>query len=657
MKQPIRRLARREHQAVSHSTSTSYRQMTLPSATALPRGGPIVALLEDETPLEGLGLSVRAYNALARSGILTVGRLASMEPAAILSLRNVGEETAREIETTLERYLRNTHPTELFTQPPVGTSSTLSSQMDGQLTAPLLEDAAPILVLDLSRRTFNALYRAGYHTVGQVAALSAEQLYSVRNIAAITIAEIEARLKDRLLELGSRDAILAPVPVEPADQLQHQIGSQFPAEHAALSASPDQLHRAELRDATLAEIVNQWLTVLNERQREVIRLRFGLEGEWLTLAEVGKRFGVTRERVRQIEAAALRLLVNRYRTGRSCLIRPFGSALRDILIERGGIMTEFEFGDWIDGGGVVKRGDINITTVLELLAKVDEKFIWVRRKRLLVHYSVPLTMIDEVEQTMRQLLQQDVRAMTEDELWEAFPQTDTFYVLSEALQSQNPLTVESFAKACIRTADSFERDEFRAYRLQRRANSIVDKIVAALREIGSPAHFTLVTERVNSLLPAGKKAKPHNVHAHLSRYDNIFARVGHGVFGLVEWGLVNDGNLANAVERVLTAANKPLHIDVITREVLKTWYVNAGSVYAAIQSDERFASLGSAVYYLRNRVGAGGASHTSEFADLFGDQLTTWQEQLPNGGGVSVPRDLHDEVNVLRNIGLDLFAD
>jgi RNA polymerase primary sigma factor len=46
---------------------------------------------------------------------------------------------------------------------------------------------------------------------------------------------------------------------------------------------------------------------LTERQREVLELRFGLkDGQARTLEEVGKRFQVTRERIRQIEAKALK---------------------------------------------------------------------------------------------------------------------------------------------------------------------------------------------------------------------------------------------------------------------------------------------------------------------------------------------------------------
>ena len=59
----------------------------------------------------------------------------------------------------------------------------------------------------------------------------------------------------------------------------------------------------------LKEQVRAALSVLSEREREVLEMRFGLrDGQEHTLEEVGKYFGVTRERIRQIEAKALRKL-------------------------------------------------------------------------------------------------------------------------------------------------------------------------------------------------------------------------------------------------------------------------------------------------------------------------------------------------------------
>ena len=57
----------------------------------------------------------------------------------------------------------------------------------------------------------------------------------------------------------------------------------------------------------LKEQLNDVLSTLTDREAKVLKLRFGLEdGRSRTLEEVGKEFDVTRERIRQIEAKALR---------------------------------------------------------------------------------------------------------------------------------------------------------------------------------------------------------------------------------------------------------------------------------------------------------------------------------------------------------------
>lgn len=72
---------------------------------------------------------------------------------------------------------------------------------------------------------------------------------------------------------------------------------------------------ANIEAVMLREHIDQLLQDLKERERQVIVLRFGLEdGHPRTLEEVGKEFSVTRERIRQIEAKALRKLRNPVRS-------------------------------------------------------------------------------------------------------------------------------------------------------------------------------------------------------------------------------------------------------------------------------------------------------------------------------------------------------
>ena len=70
-------------------------------------------------------------------------------------------------------------------------------------------------------------------------------------------------------------------------------------------ASPYELTSNQLMTENVAEVIAS----LSDREAKVLKMRFGLSGQKpMTLEEVGREFGVTRERIRQIESKALRKL-------------------------------------------------------------------------------------------------------------------------------------------------------------------------------------------------------------------------------------------------------------------------------------------------------------------------------------------------------------
>jgi len=86
------------------------------------------------------------------------------------------------------------------------------------------------------------------------------------------------------------------------DEEDSYLGDFIPDEKAV---SPYDLASKRLLEENLEEV----LAALSDREAKVLRMRFGLGGKRpMTLEEVGKEFGVTRERIRQIEAKALRKL-------------------------------------------------------------------------------------------------------------------------------------------------------------------------------------------------------------------------------------------------------------------------------------------------------------------------------------------------------------
>ncbi len=98
----------------------------------------------------------------------------------------------------------------------------------------------------------------------------------------------------------SQEPVSLEIPIGEEDD--SHLGDFIPDE---TNMSPEDYAVNELLKDEISEV----LLTLTEREEKVIRLRFGLEdGRPRTLEEVGQLFGVTRERIRQIEAKALRKL-------------------------------------------------------------------------------------------------------------------------------------------------------------------------------------------------------------------------------------------------------------------------------------------------------------------------------------------------------------
>ena len=97
----------------------------------------------------------------------------------------------------------------------------------------------------------------------------------------------------------------------------------------------------------LKEMTEQVLNMLTPREERVIKMRFGLEdGTEHTLEEVGQKFGVTRERIRQIEAKALRKLRHPSRSRQ----------LRAFLVD---FQTYRENVGWAEGDGAINQREEN----------------------------------------------------------------------------------------------------------------------------------------------------------------------------------------------------------------------------------------------------------------------------------------------------------
>ena len=87
---------------------------------------------------------------------------------------------------------------------------------------------------------------------------------------------------------------------------QGALKELYANEHNRVGSTPEDVVAMQMEHEQLHRLMEK----LSDRERAVLRIRYGFEseGEFQTLEETGKAFGVTRERARQIEMKALRKL-------------------------------------------------------------------------------------------------------------------------------------------------------------------------------------------------------------------------------------------------------------------------------------------------------------------------------------------------------------
>ncbi len=109
---------------------------------------------------------------------------------------------------------------------------------------------------------------------------------------------------DKILEILKREKNVVSLDTPIKEDEDSSLVEFIPSD-----ANLDDVVIHEVEQKNLREKIDELLTGLNDQEQKVLRMRFGLDDDDpKTLEEIGKVFGVTRERIRQIEAKAIRKL-------------------------------------------------------------------------------------------------------------------------------------------------------------------------------------------------------------------------------------------------------------------------------------------------------------------------------------------------------------
>lgn len=309
---------------------------------------------------------------------------------------------------------------------------------------------------------------------------------------------------------------------------------------------------------------------LPERSRDVIVSRFGLgaKNRSETLDAIGKRYGITRERVRQIENHAIKLIQDSQALAKEAAV--FGS-LENAIRELGGILSE--------------------RMLLNEFAKDEEAK---NHLYFLLTVGKPFTMAKETgDFKTRWYVDAEIAKAVEDALKQTHATVKPSEVLSEQQLVQHVMTCLSRVNAKYRSEDTVRRWLELSNCLMRnplgewgkadapgiRVKNIRDHAYLALKRNGSPMHFREVAKAIEKLF--GKKAHEATTHNELIK-DARFVLVGRGIYALKEWGY-RAGPVVEIIKHILRESG-PLTRDDIMKRVAKERYVKQNTIVVNLQN-------------------------------------------------------------------------
>lgn len=439
-----------------------------------------------------------------------------------------------------------------------------------------------LVVLGLSARPLNCLARAGILDLETLARCTLAELTNLRNFGAKSMEELFTAIHDALASgaITFDESILSTSQPEASTISTAEAPNDVPAPAAELQETgPKEPPQPEV--LSLDERLDAWLAHLSERQRQVLQWRYALiDGEELTLEEIGERLNVTRERVRQIESKALRRLLGP--TGQTA-VRRLVAELHHAIVAEGGVMSETDLAETL--ASIAEIGENNPQGVVRLLLGSSEKYIKIKEMQAwcLPHLAslVSLVGIEAIN-----VLRQALAPISTDELLQRLKQTQFYEEHRDDLN-------DKFILACVHADGKIVQREDGNLGLEVWDRHWQDNIVFALRTVGQPMHYAAIADVINASQQNDRHITPRAVHIRLMQHPEIFVWIGRrGTYGLREWGLERAQSYADALIQVLQAAGHPLTITEVLAALVKLRpYYGETSVQLTLGTNSRFRAF------------------------------------------------------------------
>jgi hypothetical protein len=336
----------------------------------------------------------------------------------------------------------------------------------------------------------------------------------------------------------------------------------------------------------ITDVFQGILASLAEKERSVIIRRIGLTGERETLQEIGDTYGITRERVRQIEDVGIKKIGRIMRTSSLMRIQESGEK---ILKMHWWIMTRDRLINAIVSDiGVEGVLNMNIVDIL-----LQANFNLQRSKPQLgtnTYFHFPEVSKKFIEGTHKEALK---ILKKRGDIMEASALYEMIKInLFAQFWKIEVVAIDSIMDIYL----DLVKGEEKFIGLEKwkilNPSTLKDKAIYVLKKKKEPMHFLDIANAITEHF--SEPVKISTIHNELIRNEE-FVLIGRGIYVLKEWGY-KDGTVLDVILDIFKKAGTPLSTEEITSRVLKIRQVKNTTIYMNLQNKKYIERVGRNLY-------------------------------------------------------------
>ena len=330
------------------------------------------------------------------------------------------------------------------------------------------------------------------------------------------------------------------------------------------------------------QVVRRLLSSLPPRAQDVIVGRFGLNqsGDEMTLESIGKKYGITRERVRQIENYAINHIRKADLYNK---VKVVFDELKETINKMGGVISEDDLLNHLGR-------DISAKKNVHFLLVVGDDFNKIKEDVEFKHrWHIDGALAEKIHEALRKLYigLGDDEIIPESEIVSSF--LDHLKDVSDEYKKDEILTRWLSISKNIAKNPLGEWGKSKSSNIK--TKGVRDYAYLILRRHGSPIHFREVAKLISEVFK--KKAHVATTHNELIK-DPRFVLVGRGLYALKEWGY-STGVVRDVIREILEK-NGYLSKEQVLEKVMKERYVKANTVMVNLQNPKYFKKNKQGLY-------------------------------------------------------------